>query len=132
MDVSLSFRYLLLPNPACIPEGRKLDKDPKTIHDWNSGKIPILFAHPASCGHGLNLQHGGNILVFFSLWWDLETHQQMIERLGVTRQRQSGYNRPVYIYSIVAKDTIDELVEVRLKTKASVQDILLTSLKEAS
>ncbi|MBA5724408.1 DEAD/DEAH box helicase [Candidatus Liberibacter sp.] len=115
-----------------FPEGRKLDKDPKTIHDWNSGKIPILFAHPASCGHGLNLQHGGNILVFFSLWWDLETHQQMIERLGVTRQRQSGYNRPVYIYSIVAKDTIDELVEVRLKTKASVQDILLTSLKEVS
>ncbi|MDW5429299.1 ATP-dependent helicase, partial [Acinetobacter baumannii] len=54
-----------------FPKGRHLDKDPQTIHDWNAGKIPVLFAHPASAGHGLNLQDGGNILVFFSHWWDL-------------------------------------------------------------
>ena len=44
-----------------FPKGRHLDKDPQTIHDWNAGKIPVLFAHPASAGHGLNLQDGGNI-----------------------------------------------------------------------
>ena len=49
-----------------FPKGRHLDKDPQTILDWNAGKIPVLFAHPASAGHGLNLQDGGNILVFFS------------------------------------------------------------------
>lgn len=53
-----------------FPQGRKLDKNPETIRAWNEGKIPLLFAHPASSGHGLNLQYGGNILVFFSLWWN--------------------------------------------------------------
>ncbi len=47
-----------------FPRGRHLDQDPQTLRDWNAGKIPVLFAHPASAGHGLNMQDGGNILVF--------------------------------------------------------------------
>lgn len=113
-----------------FPQGKSLDKNPTTLAEWNKGKIPILFAHPASSGHGLNLQHGGNILVFFSQWWDLEQYQQIIERIGPTRQIQSGYDRPVFIYNIIAKNTVDELILERKATKKSVQDLLLNSMKK--
>jgi SNF2 family DNA or RNA helicase len=106
-----------------------LDKNPETIRQWNRGEIPILLAHPASAGHGLNLQDGGNILVFFSHDWNLETYLQMIERIGTTRQAQAGHDRPVFLYYIVAKNTIDEIVLARRKTKKSVQDALLEGLK---
>jgi SNF2 family DNA or RNA helicase len=99
------------------------------VGDWNAGRIPVLFAHPASAGHGLNLQDGGNIIVFFGLWWNLEEHEQIIERIGPTRQAQSGYNRPVYVHRIVAQGTVDTLVLARLKTKASVQSLLLEAMK---
>ena len=110
-------------------QGRVLDQDPQTIRDWNAGKIPILFAHPASAGHGLNLQDGGNILVFFSHWWDLEQYQQIVERIGPTRQAQAGHNRPVFIYHIIAEDTVDETVLERRDSKRSVQDLLLEAMK---
>lgn len=106
-------------------KARVLDKDPQTIRDWNAGRIPMLLAHPASCGHGLSLQDGGNILVFYSTGWDLEQHDQIIERIGPTRQAQAGHPRPVYIYNLIAKGTIDELVQERIKTKRRVLDIIL-------
>ena len=112
-----------------FPSGRALDKDPRTIKAWNAGKIPILFAHPASAGHGLNLQDGGNILVFFSHWWDLEQYQQIIERIGPTRQAQAGHQRAVFLYHIIARDTVDELVMARRESKKEVQDLLLEALK---
>jgi SNF2 family DNA or RNA helicase len=112
-----------------FPQGRALDKDPQTIRDWNAGRIPVLFAHPASAGHGLNLQDGGNILAFFGHWWDLEQYQQIIERIGPTRQAQAGHNRPVFIHHIVAADTVDEIVMARRDTKREVQDLLLDALK---
>lgn len=108
---------------------RVLDADPQTIRDWNAGRIQILAAHPASAGHGLNLQDGGNILVFFGLWWNLEEHQQIIERIGPTRQAQSGHDRPVYIHYLIAEDTLDELVIARLEGKATVQDLLMNAMK---
>ena len=114
-----------------FPDGRELDKNPETIKRWNAGKIPLLFAHPASAGHGLNLQDGGHILVFFSHWWDLEQYQQIIERIGPTRQAQAGHPRPVFLYHIVARDTVDELVMLRRETKREVQDILLDALKKS-
>jgi SNF2 family DNA or RNA helicase len=80
-----------------FPRGRELDKRPSTVRDWNQGKIPVLFAHPGSAGHGLNLQDGGNIIVFFSHWWDMEQRMQIIERIGPVRQLQAGHNRKVYI-----------------------------------
>jgi SNF2 family DNA or RNA helicase len=88
------------------------------------------FVHPASAGHGLNLQDGGNIVAFFGLWWDLEQHQQVIERIGPVRQLQSGYDRPVFIHYIVAEDTEDERVMLRLQTKRSVQDLFMEAMKE--
>lgn len=113
-----------------FPRGRHLDSDPKTIADWNAGKIPLLLAHPASAGHGLNLQDGGNILAFFGLNWNLEEHAQIIERIGPTRQAQAGHNRPVYVHYIVAKQTVDELVLARLETKRDVQQVLLDAMKQ--
>lgn len=115
-----------------IPGARLLDKDPKTIREWNAGKIPVLLAHPASAGHGLNLQDGGNILVFFSLWWNLECYQQIIERIGPTRQLQAGHPRPVFIYHIIAQNTLDETVLKRMETKREIQDLLLDRMKEAA
>ena len=112
-----------------FPQGRMLDKDPQTLRDWNDGKIPLLFAHPASAGHGLNLQDGGNILVFFGHWWSLEEYQQIIERIGPTRQKQAGHDRPVFIYHILARHTIDELVMERRTSKRKLQDLLLDAMK---
>lgn len=112
-----------------FPQGRPLDANPATIQEWNKGRIPVLFAHPASAGHGLNLQDGGNIIVFFSLWWNLEEHQQIIERIGPTRQLQSGHDRPVFIHYILTKDTVDDMVLERIRTKRDVQDILLAAMK---
>lgn len=112
-----------------IPEAKLLDKNPDTIKKWNAGKIPVLLAHPASAGHGLNLQDGGNILVFFSLWWNLEYYQQIIERIGPTRQLQAGHPRPVFIYHIIATNTLDETVLQRMETKREIQDLLLERMK---
>jgi SNF2 family DNA or RNA helicase len=114
---------------AAFPQGRALDADPDTVAQWNAGQIPVLFAHPASAGHGLNLQHGGNILAFFGLWWDLELHEQIIERIGPTRQKQSGYNRPVFVHYIAARGTVDDDVIARLRSKATVQQTLLEGMK---
>lgn len=99
-------------------------KSKKDEDNWNSGKIQILLAHPMSAGHGLNLQYGGRRLVFFTHWWALDPHNQIIERLGPMRQFQAGLKRLVYIYYIVASETIDELVIGRRDSKRDVQELL--------
>lgn len=127
--VAYNFRSDLVRLLGAFPKGRHLDDNPATIRDWNSGKIPILFSHPQSAGHGLNLQDGGNILVFFGNSWNLEYFLQILERIGPVRQLQSGYDRNVFIYYILARDTVDEDTIERLKTKKSVQDILMDAMK---
>ena len=127
--VAYHFKSDLARLLRAFPKGRHLDQDPQTIRDWNAGKIPILFAHPASAGHGLNLQDGGNILVMFGHWWDLEQYQQIVERIGPTRQAQAGHDRPVFIHHIVAADTIDEIVMARRESKRVAQDLLLEAMK---
>ncbi len=87
-----------------------------------------VFVSHNSAGHGLNLQDGGNILVFFGLGWNLEHRLQIIERIGPMRQLQAGHNRPVFIYNIMAQDTVDELVIERMDGKKSVQDVLLNAM----
>jgi SNF2 family DNA or RNA helicase len=112
-----------------FPQGRALDTNPKTEDDWNAGKIPVLFAHPASAGHGLNLQFGGNILVYFSHDWNLENRMQILERIGPMRQLQAKLDRPVFVYLIVAENSVEELVIARVDDKREVQDILLSYMK---
>lgn len=127
---SYSFRHEVERIKQAFPKARLLDKNPKTISDWNAGKIPLLLAHPASCGHGLNLQDGGNILVFFSCGWSLELHDQIVERIGAVRQAQAGHKRPTFVYYIIAKGTLDTVVKARLTSKRDVLDELLDKRKE--
>jgi len=112
-----------------FPKAVHLGDDPKIIERWNTGKIQMLVAHPQSAGHGLSLQHGSNIMCYFSSNWNLEADQQAAERLGPTRQAQSGYKRPVFLHRLVGAGTIEETVVKRLKTKASVQDALMEAMK---
>jgi SNF2 family DNA or RNA helicase len=114
---------------AAHPDARLMDSDPQTLLDWNDGRIAKLLIHPASAGHGLNMQFGGNILVFFSLTWNLEDYQQIIERIGPTRQAQSGLNRPTFVHHILARNTIDEYALERLAGKATLQDAVKNFVK---
>lgn len=126
--VAYHFKSDLARLCKAFPQGRQL-KTAKDEDDWNAGRIPLLFAHPASMGHGLSLQDGGNILAFFGHWWDLEQYQQIIERIGPVRQLQAGHNRPVFIHHIIARGTVDELVMARRDTKRTVQDLLMQYTK---
>ncbi len=101
---------------------RELD-GPEDIKDWNGGKIPVLLAHPASCGHGLNLQDGGNIMIWFGLTWSLELYQQAIARL-----HRQGQEEQVVIYRLITEGTVDEDVASSLLGKESTQDEFLEKL----
>lgn len=107
-----------------FPQAVKLDS-PQHITDWNEGKIQLLLAHPAGAGHGLNLQAGGNIIVWFGLTWSLELYQQANARL-----HRQGQQRAVIVYHILTENTADERVYRSLQDKSAVQDELLTALKE--
>lgn len=94
------------------------------------GEGRIWFGHPASMGHGVDgLQYHCNIMVLFGMTWNLGLYLQFIERVGPMRQIQAGFKRPVFMYLIVAEDTIDELVIERLVHKRTVQDVLLAAMK---
>ena len=127
--VAYNFKHDLERLRRSFPKARVLDADPDTVHQWNAGRIEVLLAHPASAGHGLNLADGGNILAFFGLNWSLEEHMQIIERVGPMRQKQAGYDRPVFVHYIMAKDTVDDMVFERLQSKKTVQEILLDAMK---
>ena len=130
--VAYQFKHELARILEAFPQARELDKDPQTIRDWNAGKIPMLVAHPASCGHGLNLQDGGNILCFFGLGFNYEFFAQIIERIGPTRQAQSGHPRPVFVYYIVARGTADMTVLSALRRKEKVMDFILGRIQNDS
>ena len=127
--VAYNFKHDLQRLQARFKKGRVLDADPDTIKQWNEGRIPVLFAHPASAGHGLSLQYGGNIIAFFGVNWNLENHMQIIERIGPMRQKQAGFDRPVYVYPILARNTVDDLVMDRLSSKKTVQEVLIDAMK---
>lgn len=128
--VAYQFKSDLARLKERFPKGRALDTDPKTIKDWNEGRIPVLFAHPASAGHGLNLQDGGHIIAFFSLGWNFEQYQQIIERIGPTRQMQAGHPRTVFVYHIIVPNTVDVMVLDCLTHKKSLQDAVLDYMKK--
>lgn len=127
--VAYHFRSDLARLLKAFPQGRHLDDKQETEDAWNRSEIPILFAHPASAGHGLNLQYGGNILVYFGHWWNLEQRQQILERIGPVRQLQAGFKRPVFVYNIIASGTVDEMVLDCINNKREVQDVLLEAMK---
>ena len=96
-----------------------------SIRKWNSGQLPVALIHPASAGHGLNLQSGGSCLVWFGLTWSLELYQQTNARLW----RQGQKSRTVVIHHIVTKGTIDERVMKALESKDKIQNALMNAVK---
>lgn len=100
-------------------------KSSQDIADWNEGKIPVAVIHPASAGHGLNLQRGGNYLVWFGLTWSLELYQQTNARLW----RQGQSSDTVVIQHIVTRGTIDERILKALSEKDSTQAALIGAVR---
>lgn len=100
-------------------------KSSKDIADWNSGKISIGIIHPASAGHGLNLQTGGSTLIWFGLTWSLELYRQTNARLW----RQGQKSDVVIIHHIITKGTIDEHIMRALQNKEKTQSDLINAVK---
>ena len=96
-----------------------------SIRRWNAGEIPVALIHPASAGHGLNLQSGGSTLAWFGLTWSLELYQQTVARLW----RQGQSSNTVVIQHIIAEDTIDERILAALRRKDATQAALIEAVK---
>jgi len=98
--------------------------DADAITRWNAGQVRILAVHPKSAGHGLNLQHGGQHMVFLSLPWSLELFEQTVGRL-----HRSGQRHDVWVYVLMTEKTVDEKIWAALHTKQAVSEIALEALK---
>ncbi|EPR47377.1 SNF2-related protein [Peptostreptococcus sp.] len=109
---------------ARFKQAKALNVSDGDIEKWNEGKIPLLLAHPQSAGHGLNLQKGGHIIVWFGLTWSLEFYQQANARLD-----RQGQTQPVIIHHLVTKGTIDEQVIKALQAKEQGQSALMAAVK---
>ena len=103
---------------------QKLDSS-ISMKKWNEGKIPIALIHPASAGHGLNLQSGGSTLVWFGITWSLELYQQTVARL----YRQGQTSKTVTVIHILTKDTVDEKIMKALADKDIAQSALIDAVK---
>jgi hypothetical protein len=123
MLVAYTYRHDLARLRERFPDAVAIT-DPGAIDRWNRGEIGMLLAHPASAGHGLNLQHGGSLLVWFGLTWSLELYQQFNGRL-----HRQGQTRPVRVVHLVADGCIDERVLDALSAKQDVQQSLVEGLK---
>lgn len=126
--VCYSFRHEADRILSSFPGARKFS-GASDVSDWNAGKVRMLLLHPASAGHGLNLQHGGRLMVFYSLTWNAEHHDQAIERIGPSRQAQSGYDRQVVVYYIEARHTMDAIVRSAVENKRRAEEVLLDWVK---
>ena len=97
----------------------------ESIRAWNEGNLPVGLIHPASAGHGLNLQSGGNCLIWFGLTWSLELYQQTVARLW----RQGQQSETVVVQHLITENTIDERIMQVLSGKAATQDALIDAVK---
>ena len=118
-----SYRHDLERIQKRFPNARKLTGS-EDIQAWNAGEISLLLAHPAGACHGLNLQAGGNVIVWFGLTWSLELYQQANARL-----HRQGQTEAVIVHHLITAGTVDEKVIESLRGKHDVQDDLLRSLK---
>ena len=109
---------------ARFPQARHI-RTGAEIDDWNARRLPIGLIHPASAGHGLNLQEGGSILVWFGLPWSLEAYEQTVARLA-----RQGQTETVSVHRILAAGTVDATIAKRLESKCTVQEALLQALRE--
>lgn len=128
--IAYQFRSDLARLKERFPKGRFFDDKPQTLADFRAGKIPQLFLHPASAGHGIDgMQDVCNHIAFFSQTWNLEEFEQVIERIGSVRQVSAGYFRNTFVHLLIGENTIEEEMVERTETKASVQDSLKLAMK---
>ena len=121
--VAYNYKHELHRLKEAFPCGVTLTSK-EDIDKWNSGKIPLMFVQPASVGHGLNLQYGGNNILWFSLTWNLEAYDQLNGRLD-----RQGQTKPVFIHHLVFRDSIEEKILERLENKQITQTDLLNAMK---
>lgn len=127
--VAYKFKSDLVRLKKAFPNGKALDTKKETEDNFKRGLIPILFIHPDSAGHGIDgFQNVTNIMCFFSVDWNAETRAQAIARIGKVRQFQAGFDRPVLIHQILARETIDEDIVRRVEKKITVEEALKEGL----
>lgn len=115
------FKHSLPAIKQRFPYAQELEN----IDDWNSGKIKLLLLHPASAGHGLNLQRGGHTMVWYTVPWSLELYQQATARI----YRQGQTSKTVNLIHIVTKNTFDQKVIEAIKEKNTSQESLMRAVK---
>lgn len=121
--VAYNFKAELELLKASLPKAETLDA-PDAIDRWNRGEIEILLLHPQSAGHGLNLQAGGNLIVWMSLPWSLELYEQTVGRL-----HRGGQTRPVWNYVLLTNNTIEARMWAALRDKRTISDLAIEELK---
>lgn len=104
--------------------GVEVMSDDSCVVRWNNGEIPVLLAHPASTAYGLNMQRGGNVIIWYGLNWALELYQQANARLN-----RQGQTKPVHIYRLICNGTMDDAVATALSDKVATQDGLMSAIK---
>ena len=112
------------PKAKFFADAKTATEQQALLAAWNAGKVPMLVAHPASVGHGLNLQHGGNTLVWMTLTFSRENYEQMIARLA-----RRGQENVTTVYRLVCPGTVDDVVVEALREKKETERSLLDSLK---
>lgn len=125
--VAVAFRHdaaRILKKYGKKVEARVLDSQ-RDIDDWNAGRVDMLILHPASGGHGLNIQHGSNYVVWFGLNWSLELYKQLIARLW----RQGQKAKQVFVYRIISEGTLDDRVVRTLADKDETEAELIGAVK---
>lgn len=118
--IAYSYEFDLVKLRKKYPKAELAGERPNLQKRWNNGEIPILLAHPQSAGHGLNLQYGGFIIIWYGLCWSLEYYQQLNRRL-----ERPGQPETVFIHHLIAVGTVDERVMEVLPDKAATQDAVV-------
>lgn len=112
------------PQARFFADAKTPDAQKKLLDEWNAGKIPMLVSHPASVGHGLNLQHGSSVIVWMSLTYSRENYEQMIARLA-----RRGQQNIIRVYRLMVPGTVDDAVAEALANKASNEARLISALQ---
>lgn len=120
--IAYYYRHELTRLKAELPQAKTID-EPGVFDAWNRGEVPILLGHPASIGHGLNLQRGGHTIIWYTPTWSLELYEQFNARLA-----RQGQTERVTIYHLIAEDTIDTRVINVLRSKSTLQSALMEEL----
>lgn len=107
----------------------ELDNEGRAQDEWNAGRVELLAFQYSRGGLGLSLQHGGRNICLLTPTWRADEYEQVIERLGPLRQKQSGYNRTVNVFRVIAEGTVDRQVFARVADKMSMQDLVIETLR---